>query len=170
MTLAEALVFIAQSEVGTKEEGGNNNGSRIRHYQEATTITPGPWPWCAAFVAYCLREALKYEEVREHMKLSSDDVYAWRCRDAGAFNWIEWARRKGLYITDEKELAKAGDIVVFDFSHIGIVVKDQEKGSNAIYTIEGNTNDAGARDSATGDGVCEKKRHISTVRNYIRIV
>lgn len=158
------LVNIAAAEVGTKEEGGNNNGKRIRDYQKATWLKPDSWAWCAAFTAWCLRQALY-----ETNQLTVDIDFKWRCRDASAFGWIKWAAANGLYVTDEKELAKKGDFVVFDFSHIGIVEKDQLEGDKYIYTIEGNTNGKGERDSVSGDGVWRKKRHVSLVRNYLRL-
>lgn len=167
----QKFIDIAAAEVGVREEGGNNNGQRIREYQKATSLNPGPWPWCAAFVAWCMREWLvKKVGAIEAVGIESDETVGWRCQSAGAFKWIEWAKRKGLYVTDEKELAKAGDIVVFDFSHIGIVEKDEVLGDNVIHTIEGNTNGKGERDSTTGDGVWRKVRNVSLVRAYIRLV
>ena len=61
---------------------------------------------------------------------------------------------------------KAGDIVVFTFSHIGIAVKDVDS-SGYVVTIEGNTNGAGSRE---GGSVLEKKRHVSKIRSRIRIL
>jgi hypothetical protein len=49
--------------------------------------------------------------------------------------------------------ARAGDFVVFDFSHIGIVAADQKAVTDNIQTIEGNTNGKGERDGLAGDGV-----------------
>ena len=67
--------------------------------------------------------------------------------------------------------AKAGDLVVFDFSHIGLVVKDQIS-SHFLETIEGNTNakSQAQRDSAIGDGVWRKRRDAKLVRSLIRIL
>ena len=61
---------------------------------------------------------------------------------------------------------KAGDIVVFTFSHIGIAVKDVDS-SGYVVTIEGNTNGAGSRE---GGSVLEKKRHVSIFRSRLRIL
>lgn len=168
--LVKKLIEIAASQVGVKEEGGNNVGPQIKEYQKATFLNPGAWPWCAAFVCWCMREWLvKTYGVTEALGIEDTDTVQWRPKTAGAFAFIDWAKRSKLYVTDEKELAKAGDIVVFDFSHIGIVEKDQVPGENYIHTIEGNTNVKGERDSYSGDGVWRKKRNVSTVRAYIRI-
>jgi hypothetical protein len=58
--------------------------------------------------------------------------------------------------------------VVFDFSHIGIVAEDSERGE--ITAIEGNTNGKGERDSESGDGVWRKYRARSLVKAFIRLV
>jgi hypothetical protein len=150
------LVEIALAEVGTTEQGGNNNGDKVREYQAATWLTPDSWPWCAAFVCWVLREAWRGTPNEKN-----------RCRDASAFGWIKWANTHGHQILSDASMARKGDIVVFDFSHIGIVVEDQH--GSYINTVEGNTNGQGARDSDSGDGVWRKRRHRSSVRNYIRL-
>jgi hypothetical protein len=97
-----------------------------------------------------------------------------RCRDASAFGWEKWAierqrQRPQIKILPETAQALAGDFVIFDFSHIGIVVADQPVGSVFIETIEGNTNGAGDRDSTTGDGVWRKRRKRELTKSYIRL-
>jgi hypothetical protein len=169
--LSDKLVAIAKKEVGTRESGGNNRGQRIEVYQQSTWLAPGPWPWCAAFTAWVLREWLNDPDVRATLKLSDTaSVERWRCLDASAFGWEKWAKAKKLKVLTEKDLARRGDFVVFDFSHIGIVAADQKKITDKIETIEGNTNNKGQRDSTSGDGVWEKQRAASLVKSYIRIL
>ncbi len=169
--LNDKLVTIAQAEIGVCEEAGNNQGKRIKLYQQATWLLPDSWPWCAAFMAWVLQRWLIDGEVRKILGLATaEDVEKWRCRDATAFGWVKWAKQKQIYTTDEKELAKKGDFVVFDFSHIGIVVQDQQSNFDAIQCIEGNTNVRGERDSKSGDGVWMKTRKINLVYAYIRIL
>lgn len=168
--LIDKLVNIARGEIGIREEGGNNLGKRVKEYQQSTWLTPDDWPWCAAFTAWVLRQWLQDSEVRHTLNLSSvAETGAWRCRDASAFGWVKWANNRKIYVTDEKELAKKGDFVVFDFSHIGIVAEDQAAGAKTIVCIEGNTNGRGDRDSTSGDGVWLKTRNVNLVRAYIRI-
>lgn len=59
---------------------------------------------------------------------------------------------------------KAGDVVIFTFSHIGIATGSPDAKGN-VPTIEGNTNGAGSRE---GDGVYAKSRNISQIRSRIR--
>jgi len=169
--LIDLLVDIAQSQVGKREEGGNNLGPAIVEYQQSTWLLPGSWPWCAAFVSWVLQQWLDSSDVLIYLRYS--DSYAaqkFRCRDASAFGWLKWAKDKHLTILSENDLAKKGDLVVFDFSHIGIVREDQKSVKSAIKTIEGNTNGKGERDSEAGDGVWNKTRAASLTRNYIRIL
>jgi hypothetical protein len=164
------LVEIATREVGVQEVGGNNRGPRIVEYQSATWLKPAPWPWCAAYICWIIREWLKEAEVQSAFSLTSARaVEAWRPRTAGAFDFERWAKEKGLPVLTRKTKAKAGDLVIFDFSHIGIVIKDQ-RGSDTIETVEGNTNSGGQRDSTSGDGVCRKRRSASSVRSFIRLL
>lgn len=152
------LLAIAEAEVGVREGTTNNTGKRIRDYQSATWLKPGAWPWCAAFTCWVLKETLKSSNLKIDL-----------CKDASAFGWEKWATKNGFALLSENKLAKAGDFVVFDFSHIGIVAKDQLSITDKIETIEGNTNGAGDRDSVSGDGVWRKKRDHSLTRHYIRV-
>ena len=93
----------------------------------------------------------------------------WRCRDASAFGWEKWARQRNISVLPETEKARAGDFVVFDFSHIGLVIENQVSINSKIVTIEGNTNGRGERDSDAGDGVWEKQRMPSLTKSYIRM-
>ena len=164
------LLEIATHEVGTHEVGGNNRGPRIVEYQSATWLKPAPWPWCAAFICWILREWLKSPEVLVKLSLRNDkEAEKWRPQTAGAFDFERWAKEKGLQVLNKKSLAKAGDLVVFEFSHIGLVVKDQIS-PESIECIEGNTNGSGQRDSNAGDGVWRKRRSASLVRSFIRII
>jgi hypothetical protein len=59
--------------------------------------------------------------------------------------------------------AVKGDIVVFTFSHIGIV---HSNNGAIITTIEGNTNAAGSREGVT---VARKQRSLSIIKSFIRL-
>lgn len=157
----DALARIAEREIGTIEVGGNNRGARVRDYQSATWTEPGVWPWCAAFVCWCVREWLKSDSVKSMIHFS-------RPKTTGAFDFIRWAKEGGLEVVGENEPCRRGDIVVYDFSHIGIVSEDSERGE--IEAVEGNTGGAGKRDSEDCDGVWRKFRQRSLVRAFIRLI
>ena len=161
------LVEIALSQVGVKESGGNNRGAKIREYQASTNLKPAAWPWCAAFCCWILEQWLKDKEAVNWLNLNTAPA-KWRPRTAAAFGFVKWAKDRPSTATVLPETAKpqVGDLVVFDFSHIGIITKVDGK---SFQCVEGNTNQRGTRDSDSGDGVWLKTRTASLVRNYIRI-
>ena len=174
--IIQRLIDIAKAEVGTREDAINNTGARIVEYQGATWLQPGAWPWCAAFTCWLMRETLEEPDMLELLrtKFNRDELtFAQadkvRCRDASAFGWEKWAKKNNFLVLSENELAKAGDFVVFDFSHIGLVIEDQASITDKIKTIEGNTNGKGERDSESGDGVWMKERIPSLTKSYIRL-
>lgn len=157
----DALARIAEAEIGVREIGGNNRGPRVREYQGATWTEPGVWPWCAAFVCWIIREWMKSPSVQQIAKFH-------RPRTTGAFDFIRWAKDEGLKVLGENERCRRGDIVVFDFSHIGLVTADSERGE--IESVDGNTNGKGERDSESGDGVWRKYRPRSDAKAFIRLI
>ena len=166
--MLKELTEIAQSQVGVKEVGGNNRGPKIRQYQSATNLAPAVWPWCAALVDWCVLQWLKNPSAVSWLNLQRTSPESWRPKTASAFGLLKWARDRPHTVTilSESETPRQGDIVVFDFSHCGIVTGSKGK---TIFTVEGNTNGRGERDSVSGDGVWAKIRPVSLVRNYLRI-
>lgn len=162
------IAEIAAREVGVREQGGNNKGPRIVEYQAATWLPPAPWPWCAAFVDWVILRWLDGYLVRDYLNLSKTEAAAFRPQTAGAWDLVNWARKQRgrVSVLTEDAKAHAGDIVIFDFSHVGLIEKDN---GETFATIEGNTNGAGDRDSTTGDGVWRKVRARSLAKNLLRI-
>lgn len=153
---AELLANLALAELDTREEG-RNAGPRIREYQAATWLEPGPWPWCAAFVCWLYQEASKARPAPFS-----------RPRTAAAWDFERWANDVGAAVLKPPGARPAlrGDIVVFTFSHIGIVRQHQATATDDLLTIEGNTNPSGDRE---GDGVYKKTRPASKIRSLIRL-
>lgn len=155
---AEQLVRVASREVGTKEEPRNSNrGERVEEYQSATWLSGTGWPWCAAFVCWCLR---RVEKIRGS-ELPFDLPTTPR-----AFEFEEWGEQQGLsviYDPKAKDLQR-GDIVTFDFSHIGIIAGEVKP--KTARTIEGNTDQSGSRE---GGGVYRATRDIKLFRARIRL-
>lgn len=129
-----------------------------------------------------MREWLEDDEVRNELKdhfrrpgFTLAQAEKVRCRDASAFGWEKWAKSWDLKLLPESELARAGDFVVFDFSHIGLVIENQKTLKSKIKTIEGNTDKPGSIRKASdvhqrdGDGVWEKERSPQLTKSYIRI-
>jgi hypothetical protein len=170
LPLRQKLIALAIAEVGVREVPRNSNcGPRVLQYQRATNLTGTGWPWCAAFVCWCIREWGRDPAVLDALKLTPDTFAVWRPRTAAAYGFHEWAERRGLTIFDENENPGAatlhtGDIITFDASHIGLLQDDTAK---TIHTIEGNTDEAGTRE---GGGVYAKTRPRSQLRKVIRLL
>lgn len=157
MKLAPKLVQLAKKEVGVEEIDGTNCGPRVNQYKAATNLPPKEaWPWCAAFIDWLVREAMK------------GGTYTFkRPTTAGAWDLENWSLKQDNSTNTRKpskyDIA-AGDIVVFKFSHVGLAIGAPD-GDGNVPTIEGNTDKAGSRE---GGGVFKKLRHVSKIRSRIR--
>lgn len=163
------IARIALTQDGVMEEGGNNCGPKIRMYQSATWLAPGPWPWCAAFVDWVIREWTHRFQPRGEPLYRGFTGEAWRPLTAGAQDLENWGRKRGLVILPPTADVEAGDIVVYDFGHCGFITEDRSRTAMTVLTIEGNTGAAGLRDAPTGDGVFQKKRDRALVRSFVRM-
>ena len=158
-TFAEKLVALARKEVGVEEVNGTNCGPRVNEYKAATWLdSTKSWPWCAAFICWLFREAMK------------DGKYSFeRPKTAGAYDFENWCREQDTTVLLKKPHngdIKPGDIVIFNFSHIGLAIGTPDS-SGFVKTIEGNTDGVGSRE---GGAVLEKRRKISSIRSRIRVV
>ena len=161
MKLAPEIVRIATAEVGVEEENGSNCGNRVNQYKAATWLPADqPWPWCAAFVCWVVREAMRAARVPETATFK-------RPRTAGAWDFENWSRDQDDSTWTLKPAGndiQPGDIVMFTFSHIGIATSAPGR-NGYVQTVEGNTDSAGSRE---GGGVFVKSRHVSKIRSRIR--
>ena len=157
MKLADKLVSLARNEIGVEEVDGSNCGVRVDADKSATNLPPHEaWPWCAAFVCWLVREAIR-----------TDGPYTFaRPTTAGAWDFENWSKKQDnsthTLRTPGNDI-KAGDIVIFKFSHIGLCVRSAEAGR--IRTVEGNTDAAGSRE---GGGVFERSRSLDSIKTRIR--
>jgi hypothetical protein len=168
--LRQRLIDIAARDVG-KVESSYNQGTHIKTYWPATSYPEGyrdKAPYCAAAVCKWVQEWLQDPEVLAALGKTPAKAEAWRCKSAAAFGWKKWAQDKGVKIfTDAPGVdLRAGDIMVFDMSHIGLVVGDGNAG-NIIKTIEANTSDGNDRD---GKYVAARKRARSLALCFIRMM
>lgn len=117
-------------------EVGVNRGFWVERFLAGVGLGPG-YSWCAAFVAFALKQA------------------GWKDLPKGAAavrNWASWAKANGR-ITAKPE---RGDLFFWlnadGTGHMGFVV---EATPTTVRTIEGNTNTAGSRE---GDGCYRRTR------------
>lgn len=152
---ADAVVAAAKSQLGYRE--GMNNDNKF-----AKELCPSlnHQPWCAIFVSWCFHKA--------HATKLIDGQYSWgfaACTDA-----MLRFRRQGMQVN--KRLAKAGDIVFFNFDsdinaeHVGIVIG---RTAGGLVTIEGNTCAEHATGSqANGNGVYRRTRAYGLIAAVMR--
>jgi hypothetical protein len=155
--LAEKIVAIAEKEIGVHEIDGTNCGPRVNEYKAATYLPPDqPWPWCAAFVCWIVREAMKGQ------------TYTFkRPTTAGAWDLERWSREQDASTQTRRNPQRdiqPGDIVIYKFSHVGFAASTVDANGN-FKAIEGNTDGEGSRE---GGAVLRKVRNVSKVKTRIR--
>lgn len=134
----EQVLKIATAQLGVHESGGNNHGPKVKQYLSAVGLGEG-YPWCAALVAWVLREA---------------GVTSWPMTGD---TWALEAHGKAhrcLFADPQR-----GDVFLLLGAdrrpvHTGFVTGVN---SGRIGTIEGNT---GGLSDTDGDGVYAKSRPI----------
>src|SRR6516165_8732456 len=106
------LVKIARGQIGTEEdENHQNKGSSIEKYQACTGISGQGWPWCAAFVDWCV------QQFADEAGTNITHVP----RTTAAFGLITWGNDNHYQVfnppaSSKDAKAMPGDIVVYEFS------------------------------------------------------
>lgn len=164
------LLQIAKRDVG-EVEVTRNRAPWIAKYWPTTSYPDGHAnrePYCAAACVYWLatlgQELATAGQFRASFGMTLKQFETWRCKSARAFDWRDWAHKRGLQVLPETATAKPGDFMVFDISHIALIEADL--GKHGFATIEANTNSAGSRD---GDGCWNKTRARSLAQCLIRL-
>jgi cell wall-associated NlpC family hydrolase len=163
ITIAEAVAQAAESKVGVRESGGRNKGKALQPFFDADWYDPNGsapgddgYAWCASFVCWCVQVAVAGRSITfERPRTPS----AW-----GMEAWSLAQDRSTWTLKPPGRDIKRGDIVVFNFSHVGIAV-GPVNARGFVPTVEGNTNGEGSRE---GNGVYRKLRSIRSIRSRIR--
>lgn len=145
-TLQKRALRAADALVGVMEQGGNNTGPMVNKIIQANGGDIGE-AWCGDFIAFCYMQAGSKAITR---------------------SWASVRALGGVRGVKQVKTPQAGDLVRFNFDHVGMYVKEA---GMFIETIEGNTGASGAvSDSKTGgDGVYRKRRAKSLVNDYLRV-
>jgi hypothetical protein len=157
---SKEMVRIAQTQLGVVEQPPeSNSGPEVFGlYQKSTWIKGTGWFWCAAFICYLFKVASQKAGIRYSFSLP---------QTAGAFDYANWARTNRKFIELYEPPFKnilPGDIIIFNFSHIGLSIGQVSDGK--IDCIEGNTDVRGGRN---GGGVYKKSRSLSLIKQVLRI-
>jgi peptidoglycan hydrolase-like protein with peptidoglycan-binding domain len=145
--LLAKVLQVAAGEIGVLEKPpGSNAGKRIRKYQQSVGIDPGE-PWCVAFIFFCFATAATALRVKNPMEQAD-------CKTGSVLDlWYRARRAKNVRTVlrdealDDPSKIKSGMIFVItsgrSTGHAGFVTRVL---GNRLETIEGNTNDSGARE------------------------
>lgn len=179
-TVAESLdrlAQIAENQIGAAESPrGSNRGPALAKFFKADDYEPHGhggldhgYPWCAAFVCWVVQEWLRVDPTAAvlFLKLRAP-------RTAAAYGLIDWARglfgaveiipQIALTAARNRALPRRGDLVVYGFSHCGIVTAGDAEGFTAV---EGNTDAGGSRE---GWIVARRRRRPRDVRALLRFI
>ena len=145
-TIVERALNVAHAYNGVRQIT-KDHGPQIAQFLASVELPEG-YPWCAAFVHFCVVTA-----GADPAKLAP----ARQC--AGVIGWRNWAKAGGR-ISDTPLRGWLFYWLNGDEGHIGFIRKvTGEPGALILSTIEGNTNDNGSR---IGDGVYIKERPVSS--------
>jgi hypothetical protein len=154
--MPKSIASIAAVDIGLEELPiGSNHGPDLQKFFKADDLdidgkTDG-YPWCAAAVSFWTQEFLKKNNIAS---VKPPRIAAVRLFE-------EWAKKNSLPISNTP---KKNSIVVFNFSHIGVVEGVDDYGN--VVCIEGNTNDDGSRE---GYEVCRKHRNPDSCKFFIHL-
>jgi hypothetical protein len=145
------MIAMGESMRGVHEQGGNNRGKDVAVYQRVTN-TVGQ-AWCASFVSWCYQQA----GIPLH--------------DANGFAAVKtlrnWAKTAGHWRPrDDGYMPPEGSIVIYTFSHTGILVA---AGESSDTTVEGNTGAGAGGSQRDGDGVYRRTRVHTIIAGYVVI-
>jgi hypothetical protein len=149
----KSLSSIAAEDLDLSESPkGSNKGPQIQKFFDADDLDEKDgYPWCASAVSYWTQ---KYLAQIPDSKIKAPKL-------ASVYLMKEWAQKQGLLIRNGNP--KPNDIVIFQFSHIGIV---ETVNSNGFTAIEGNTNDEGSRE---GFEVARRTRKMTDAKHFITV-
>lgn len=155
--IVQAFVAIAKKEDGVRESN-NNSGARVREYQAATTLGGTHWPWCAAYLSWCLKQTEKQADIKIPWSHSASCDVLWA--DAKSRGLIRATPQVGdIFLVKAKVGAGYSKS---DAIHTGVVTEVE---GDWFWTMEGNTNSGGGRE---GVAVMSHRRPISSRFVFIR--
>lgn len=144
MTVGEKALNVALSQLGVKEQPSGSNHVQYNSWYYGSEVYGVQFPWCMTFVMWVYNKAgypLPYKTASCSMLL----------------NWYRSNMLSAIVTTP-----RAGDIVIYNFGHTGIV---QHNGVQTITAIEGNTS---LTSDDNGGCVMRRTREKSVVTAYIR--
>jgi hypothetical protein len=142
------LIKTARMEVGTARQPTNKVKYNQSYYGQ--NVSGEQFKWCVVFLWWCMQKNMVPKEVFP--------------KTASVFMLRDWYKEQGRYVKPSSTPLE-GDLAVFSYSHIGMVVSVTK---TEIVTIEGNQADAvrkvvHSRSESTIDGYCRPAYHLVEV-------
>lgn len=134
----------ARRELGVREDPPDSNRVKYNDWFWGEGASGPDYPWCMAFVQWAFAQAGR-------------PLPCWTASCNALLNW--YRRNHPEYIVKEP---RPGDIIIYTFSHTGIV---ESTADGTVTAIEGNTS---AGNDANGGQVQRRTRKKSLVKAYIR--
>ena len=153
----EKLINLASKEVGIYETS-KNHGIGISKYWTACDYSQGykdRAPYCCAMVVWLIKQAGFFNDKD-------------RPKTAKCFDMEVWGKKLGLKVLINPSQVKKYDLVIFNFSHIGIATSDSDS-NGGFSTIEANTSEGDSGSQRDGGGVWKRSREIGLVRSVVRL-
>ena len=148
----QRAIALARKQIGvTENPAGSNWGPKVGEYITYTGYT-FPVFWCGCFVAWCVGHA--GAKIPKRIRLGYTGYIT---ADANAGD-------NGLIVVPF-DAARAGDIVVYSFDHIGLV---ESVDGDILTAIEGNTSSGSSGSQSNGGGVYRRTRSRSDVVTIAR--
>ena len=137
----------ARRELGVREDPPESNRVKYNDWFWGEGTSGPDYPWCMAFVQWVFAQAGR-------------PLPFWTASCSSLLNWYK--RNRPEYIVKDP---RPGDIVLYTFSHTGIV---ESAGTSTVTAIEGNTSAGDSGSQSNGGGVFRRTRKKSLVKAYIR--
>lgn len=155
MTEVNKIIEKALGEYGTRETPKGSNNVKYNTWYYGKPVSGSQYAWCSVFVLWCFNQAglmhlTPFSKDNMHKKVAER-----------AFNWLE----NGGEVILNPEYIKTGDVVVYNFSHVGIATSNSDDRRLMFNSVEGNTDEAG---SPTGGCVMSKSRNLKDVKGIYR--
>lgn len=144
------ITSVYLSQIGVREATGHNDGRDVEKYLRSVGLSRG-YPWCAAFVHWCLDSAGINNTIN------------------GAASSAHNSKDLVWYHKTQLKIPEPGDVFTLWFTalnRIGHTGFFHRKVNSSVYeSVEGNTNEQGSRE---GDGVDKKYRSFNATYSISR--
>lgn len=124
---AEKILAMARSQLGTSENPSGSNKIKYNTEYYGTAVSGDAYPWCVVFVWWVFKQCGLSNLFYGGNKVASCSVAS------------SWFKNRGQWVTSGY---KPGDLVFFNWGHIGIV---ESVSGNSLTCIEGNCYNAVSR-------------------------